>query len=195
MKITLKKNSWHFRFYEYAMCSSTPPMSLCPYFWSLVGLVAILPILLIFKSIILICGAHDRVLNRIDEKRKEKNLAMTSEQLQKSYEKMVRKSNIMDTIGKIVASIGIAAILIIMITLMIIAASEMGWMKMLLTTVISITSLSVICGIVWFLLNFNFRRISNLSIVTMIRGMIISVYTKACPIIDWEDAIDHNIKK
>jgi hypothetical protein len=195
MKITLNKNSWHFRFYHYTTGSSTPPMSLCPYFWSLVGLAVLFPILLIAKGIISLLKVRDRFRNKFIAQKKEKEKMLTGEALEKHYEKMVRKLELTDTIGKAFAFISILSIVFLIITLFAIGISELGWFKMMVQTFIAFGIVISAFGVVWLLQQivigsvYLSQMISNLSGIQMIKGMIISAYTKACPIIDWNEEI------
>mgnify|MGYP000741896822 CR=1 FL=1 len=45
MKVTLNRESWHYRLFKKEFPYTTPPASLCPYFWTIVGLCLVTPFL------------------------------------------------------------------------------------------------------------------------------------------------------
>ena len=67
-RITLDRNSWHFKYYCWVLNTKTPPATLCPYFWTMICLIAIAPIILFFAGIYFLFNKVVNIYNYLGEK-------------------------------------------------------------------------------------------------------------------------------
>ena len=84
MEIKLNKNSWHFKMYE-SVVSTNPPKSLCPYFWSMVLIICISPMILLFKLVDYIGDSFTKLRNKLTPKKVKPEL---------SYDEWVKKREV-----------------------------------------------------------------------------------------------------
>lgn len=211
MNVTLNQNSWHFKLYS-KVAGNNPPKTLCPYFWSLVAIIVLSPMLLT----IYVIGSGIEFFNNIKENeriKKEMEDTRTYEEVMAEYRKKwdeqdrkereshARWSKITDVVTWISKRILFPILCVGVIYGIYNAGSKMGWGQFF----IAIGMCSLIIGFIifwiWVIEKYGNRiagpigrGLSKLNpfkwgITQIIGGMIYSAYTKACPIINWEGEI------
>lgn len=181
MQITLNKNSWHFKYYKWSLESETPPKSLCPYFWSMVGLILLFPFILLIKGL---SYRHDKSF----EKKWEKRAKMTPEQIQKANKRDDRRDRIIEYVGKGFVGIILLFGVFLIGALIYTGIGELGWLEFVkrLFMIIGILTVLVLIVITWVDKNIG-GKIINSKLVQVPIAMVKAVYTKACPLIKWND--------
>lgn len=202
-QVTLNKDSWHFSYYS-LIVSDTPPKTLCPYFWTMVLLLLLSPIigLFLFFSFIMknVTKFFDTILPKKEEKRK------TWEEIEKEWEetklRKIKKeqfwSKVTDKFVWIMKHIVLPLIVVALVYFVYKAGIKEGWMTLLVKFGIAILFVIFIIGIVVLIEKFGgtvgkfiLKCLKPLNVlnwkVTKICGEMIKVaYTKACPLITWE---------
>jgi ABC-type multidrug transport system fused ATPase/permease subunit len=206
-QVKLNKDSWHFKYYS-LIVSDNPPKSLCPYFWTMVPLILLSPLVGLIMSIFYIMKYITMFFDWIVPKKEKKQKSM--KEYQREYKKIIetqrekekRREKFWNSVGDkfswcftyIFVPLGI----IILIYTVFSTAVKVGWLKFLIYLGLAILTLGLIVGFIIFVETFGGRIgkfISKcLSIlnpfnwkVTKICGeMIVATYTKMCPIITWE---------
>lgn len=182
-KISLNKNSWHYRYYSWVLCKDSTPKTLCPYFWTMVVLVLFLPVVLFIKLIGMLFNFFDK---RHSEKLYKKLLDENYD-----YEKERAKSRKIDKVIEIIGKVVTGFILLCLVTLLGLAlytgVKEVGWLTALknLFTLIGIitTFLLIVAGIAELEIG---SKIVKSKFIQVPKAMIIAVYTKSCPLVDWK---------
>lgn len=177
MKIELKKDSWHFKFYTF-MVDDNAPKSLCPYFWTLVVSMLLSPAILVFKLLSFIGNTFKR--KRVDTSK------MTIVELKEYYDAETKKLKHQNKISAII----LVSILIVFglatVICLIFCIIRDGFVAILpLLIIIGLTLIIILLGKV----NEKYKvmyKLSNVSLFVMIRGMIKAIYTKTCPLINWK---------
>lgn len=207
MNVTLSKDSWHYKIYKRVL-GGNPPMSLCPYFWSIVGILIVSPILLIILGGPKLIDSFKKILPTINLKSKPKP-EKTYEQMVQEYLDIQTKNRIRDARINRLVNFGtsfliwvvVPVLAMILIWIIYDAGVKVGWLNLLLGLVYAIGGMGVCIGVIYgfiYLIErysdsiggtmgkfFKFINPLNWSIVQMIGGMIYATYKKACPIIDW----------
>lgn len=212
MKVTLNKNSWHYKFFKFMLEGAEPPKSLCPYFWILVGLIVCSPALGIVSLIIKIGKFVDKFTSKF--KKKKEKTEKTFEQWEAEWDAKRLKEKIkaerMAKIGKIIGKIflfGIAPLCILYAFYQFyLSAQVVGWKHILTATGIVvgiiICLVGIVCAFQWFADKY-FEKIGEgivkfsifiFTPVKWIGWMIKAGYEKACPLVEWEGE-DTEVKK
>jgi MFS family permease len=179
MEITLDKAGFLARYYEWTFKKEVPNW-LCPYFWVIVFLVVLFPVVLFMKLIIYLI-------------KKFKSNPQTDEEWEKNYLKRLKVEDIMISIGIVVLILfcifGLGFLGYTLISLII----KHGFLVLL--KVLGI--LSIVFGFC-FLLVIGFDKlidkIAYSKTSSIIIGMIKSLYHKVCPHINWVDSRKTNDK-
>ena len=206
-QVKLNKDSWHFKYYS-MIVSSNPPKSLCPYFWTMVLLILLSPLVGLIMSIVYIMKYITMFFDWIVPKKEKKQKSM--KEYQREYKKIMetqkekekRREKFWNSVGDkfswFFTYIFVPSGLLLLIYKVFSVAVKVGWLKFLIYFGLAILTLGLIVGFIIFVETFGGRIgkfISKcLSIlnpfnwkVTKICGeMIVATYTKMCPIITWE---------
>lgn len=210
MGITLNKNSWHFKYYS-SMISHTPPRSLCPYFWTMVLLIIISPVigagLLVSFISKQIKSAFEYVkfLFRSREpevKKPQRTIEELIDEMDKQYAAELARSQKWNKAGDVVSKFFKWVVTPIMGLFLLFslggAIYDAGWLTTLITIGIIILFVGVIVGLIYIIEEygsrmgkgiskfFSFINPLNWKLVIIIGEMIKTAYTKACPLITWE---------
>jgi MFS family permease len=180
MNITLNKNSWHFKIYS-KVISNTPPKSLCPYFWSMVFIIAFSPYFLLTHGFSYLF----QMIPKRKVKYKKPLIEMTQQELDVELERQEKKLNRMEKTGKVILiSLGIFALSIIVVSFYI-TISKIGFLEFLnmLFSIIGFVTTVYFIGVS---IGKNAKKIKNSNVVKVPGAMIKAVYTKTCPIINWK---------
>ena len=202
MKVTLNKTSWHYRFFHLMLPYTTPPKSLCPYFWILVGLVVTSPVILIIH---LLEKIRDFFTAKFPKKTKKQKPDKTIEQYEAEWEarriKSDRRAAFFEKIGgffgKVFGYVVVPAIGLFGIFYLFYKAATVGWLEVLIVISIILLLIGGIGLIIW-LGDMFFEKYSDALVRLIIRFfkflfkpfrliglMIKAVYEKACPLVDW----------
>jgi hypothetical protein len=217
MQIKFNTKSWHFRYYTFMVGKSNPPRTLCPYFWSLVGITAIAPILFlvfaIFKTVELF--GKLRIGKYLNKFRKPAPVLSFEEELERLRKRQRRSENVGKFVGGFfvglailgvifVASLlggefGILPLVIGLFAIIGVIATSFVFVKLYIDLEVGekIAESKMVCvtrnilgkvnvlGKVWrFLKTYLFGKIwKGLQIIGQ---MVKAVYTKSCPMIEWE---------
>ena len=190
MKVTLKKNSWHFRYYRFLTLSDSPPKTLCPYFWSLVFLTVALPVLLLARLFVTVVEKAGEWESSKREARKNWSPDEWDEYYKERRKKQEIQSKKTEKIGKaffVLAMIALASMLVYGIIVMV---SEGGWLKFLIVLGVGAAVAGILVGILWLLVNKGglvIDWIRRSFVFNFFGGMISAAYNKACPMIDWQN--------
>jgi hypothetical protein len=217
-EVKLNKNSWHFKYYSYVV-SSEMPKSLCPYFWTMILILILSPILLI--------GLLIKYLSKILPKKEEKQF--TIEQLvdksHKDVEREKKRKLFWNKMGRLFSKYILLPISIISICYMIYLVCNsfgvFGFIQMILTILIlggvMAVSILMIEKTVKYTSRFK-KYLPNLSkplskllniftkpfkiifsffykVFKICGQMINAQYTKMCPMIIWEEESVNNGNK
>jgi hypothetical protein len=179
MKIELKKDSWHFKFYTF-MVDGNAPKSLCPYFWTLVVSMLLSPAILIFKLLSLIGKTFKRKRKRVDTSK------MTIPELEEYFFAETKRFKRQNKLSAIIILSLLVPLILGIVVLMVYAVIKDGVIALLPILIMSsLTFLIFLLGRV----NEKYKvmyKLSNVSLFVMIRGMIKAIYTKTCPLINWK---------
>lgn len=205
MNITLNKNSWHFRIYK-SLISDNPPKSLCPYFWSLVSVLLLSPVILPALGIIKLSDLWGMVKSK-HFKQKKFTIDDFWELENKKQKRRDYFNKILDKVYDVIKFIFLWIILPIMVVGFIYVLYDIintkGWYTLfqaLLVYLIIFSIIGVIASIIIifggrisdFLVRFlNYINPLKWSISIIIGGMVHSVYKKTCPIINWEGDLEN----
>jgi hypothetical protein len=149
-------------------------MNLCPYFWSLVSLLALFPFIAFFKIVKLLCLRSLKVIP-IKEDISKKIEAFNDKHEVKI--KKVQKAAGLMLMWLYFGLIGVGGLLVIIFTV-----ADGKWMELLAF----IGGLALLVGLV-ILIIFGGIKISESDTFTMIKGMIKSKKNKVCPAIEWKE--------
>lgn len=212
MKVTLNKNSWHYKFFKFMLEGVEPPKSLCPYFWILVGLIVCSPVIGLAALVIKIGKFLDSIVSKFVPKKqkKEKTLeeweAEWRAQRLKRDAKAARMEKIGKFFGKIAIWVGLPSVLVLVIYGVYSNVVKLGWYHMLVGLGLCIVLAFGLFGIVklfeWFFDRYFDtigRGITKFAIFIFtpfkwIGWMIKAGYEKACPLVEWQGE-DTEVKK
>jgi len=177
-QVSLNKNSWHFKYYSFVV-SDTPPKTLCPYFWTMIALIFMSPLIGLISSFVFIHKHISLFFDKIVPKKEKKEKSF--EQIEKEWK--VMKENKKRREEK---------------------WNKIGWIKFLIHLGLAILIIALFLGFIFLWEKFtdkvidkiNFKRLNPLSwkITNIIGEMIKTAYTKACPLITWEETETTKIK-
>ena len=205
-QVKLNKNSWHYRYYSQIVGSYTPK-SLCPYFWSLVGLLMLSPFIFFIYYMTMFSDYVTKKIDKILPKKKvkydyPKNDDEWVEYFKKQNELSERREKYWDKIFSkttIIAKWIVLPILVIALVYLIYYGGEKyGWLSLLIRIGLALLFIGIIFGIVVFIekitetLGGGFNKVWKYinpfkwTITKMIGGMIYAWYKKSCPLIEWE---------
>ena len=188
MKIQLNKNSWHFNYYS-SVISDRTPKTLCPYFWTMVTLIVLSPVLLPFMLGIKI----NKMIPKKKPVPKKSIFDMTDEELDVETKRINKRLKRSEIVGKIVMTIFILFIVSLVVLTFYLGAKKDGWFEVLKTMFSLIGLWSVMYFTITFLIEHNVGSkvskmlcgVSKCNIIRVPVEMIKSFYTKACPLINW----------
>lgn len=207
MNITLNQNSWHFKIYD-AVVGSTPPKSLCPYFWTLVTIFLFSPVILIMWVLFKLISFIEWIKTKSPFKKKEDNRPydVIAAEIIKKWDDKERKEREdherwvkITIIGtKIFKWVILPLILIGSIYGVYVAGNKIGWVSFLTHIAIVFGFIALVIFWIFIIEKYgsnlfkpfrrHIRKINPLKwgITQIIGGMIYSTYKKTCPIITWE---------
>lgn len=202
MKVTLNRESWHYRLFKKELPYTNAPASLCPYFWTIVGLCLVTPFLSAGRGLERL---SKWVANLIPKPKEVVKPQQSHEEWIAEWDARRKKDKIkqerLDKFGKIfgkgllyllfiVAGIAITFVLYTVVT-------ESKLMELVVALILFASMVGFVLGLVWAIEKFGhhlsngvisfFKWINPLkwSITKMIGWMIISGYTKMCPLVEW----------
>jgi len=208
MNVTLNQNSWHFKIYS-KVVGNTPPKTLCPYFWSLVAIITLSPLLLFVHIVGLVTKFFDNIEKNRRIKKEMKD-TRTNEEIMEAYRKkwdeedrkekesVERWNKITEVVTIffkwVVLPLGCVSVIYFIYS----TGNKIGWYQLLALVAVSIGFIAFIFFWVWLIEKYGNkifgpigRGLGKLNpfkwgVTQIIGGMIYSVYKKACPIITWE---------
>lgn len=199
-QVTLNKNSWHYKIYDYFVGGT--PKSLCPYFWTLVALFVFSPaIFLIWCSVLimkLIFDTFTRILNLVYKPKKktyEEQRAKERKQEERRRKKAIFWNKVGDGLMVVVKYVLLPSLLLL-IGYGVYLAIDKGKVVELLTVILVGVGFLVLIFVFGYLLSkyenqvsraiaWPFRPIVKLFKITGM--MIVGLYKKACPLINWKE--------
>ena len=189
MQIQLNTDSWHFRLYK-IIISETPPKTLCPYFWSMVGIIVFSPIILLLAGIVYLKDKIDNIQYQREKK-------LTHEEKIKISKRNMKIQDFFEVLGKIII-FSLLLFVIIVICVGIYQLFEEGKVfNFLIGIGFGILIILIMIGLVNLILFFNKNnykeKLMNTRFIKFFKKlfmickeMVISLYNKACPIIEWK---------
>jgi amino acid transporter len=203
MNVTLNKNSWHFKLYE-SVVGSNPPKSLCPYFWTMVLVICVSPLILIFKLVSFIGDGFTKIKKKLvtEEVKPELSYDEWIQSREEEFEKLMIRREKWDKATDIFLIV-LKWVMIPLLGLLFIyglyeAGKTLGLIGILTAIGISLLIISIILGLVYLIEEHGHKAVGpigrflrwinplNWEITQMIGGMIYATYKKACPLIEWE---------
>ena len=203
-QVTLNKDSWHFKYYS-MIVSDNPPKSLCPYFWTMIPLILLSPVI---GLIVVLAFIHKHVTSFFDsivpkKVKKEK----TFEDLEREHKewkiKSEKREQTWQNIGKkfawILKFIVLPSLIIYLGYLIYTTGIKIGWFRFFINLVGGIVIVSMVIGFIVLVETYGGRvgkfilkllrplNIINWKVTKICGEMIVATYTKMCPIITWED--------
>jgi hypothetical protein len=217
-EVKLNKNSWHFKYYSYVV-SSEMPKSLCPYFWTMILILILSPILLIEPLI--------KYLSKILPKKEKKELTIEQlvDKFHKDAEREKKRTLFWNKMGRFFSKYILLPISIIFICYMIYLGCNslgvFGFIQMILIISISGGVMAVLILMIEKTVKYTSRfkkYLPNLSkplskllniftkpfkiifsfiykVFKICGQMINAQYTKMCPMIIWEEESVNNGNK
>jgi hypothetical protein len=181
MQVNLSKNSWHAKYYKWSTSNPVKFMNLCPYFWSLVSLLASFPVLLFFKFVKFLYLGSLKIIPKKEETYKpQSKISKKIEAFNDKHEvkiKKVKKAAGLVLMWFYFGVIGAGGLFAIIFTV-----ADGKWMELLAF----IGGLALLFGLICLII-FGGSRISESDTYSMIKGMIKSKKDKICPGIEWKD--------
>lgn len=215
MAIKLKTDSWHYRFFDKNFPHSSPPKSLCPYFWILVGLMVLYPFIKGAEIVMALGNAFGKLFSPKIKPEPYETFEEKLERWKAENERERRKQERMEKIGKLFGKFLFYVVLpLAMIFLLVyiwVTAQRFGWYDVLIAIGITIAGTASFVSLLYLIDNANTSwdnsewgqkiniRLSKIFdgvvkvmeyIVTPLKWigwMIKASYEKACPIVEWED--------
>jgi hypothetical protein len=179
-KISLNKNSLHYKFYSWILNTTNPPKTLCPYFWSYVTIILLIPLILIVKL--------TSILYDLNKKNKiEKLMSMSVEELEKKEKKEIKVTKILETIGVSISILFSVVFITICFLGLFDIGNKIGWFKTIIGLFSVIGMTTTVYGLFYVLLKTNFlMKIYKSKIIQIPILMIKSLYNKSCPLVEWK---------
>lgn len=178
-EVTLSKSAWHVKFFTWATGSAPKWNNLCPYFWSLVSLLIIFPLLLLWKIVKLIFKGISSIIENIPEKPEKEYVS------KEPTPQSIKRLKIFDSILKWIARIVIILYLSLCVITIILAIYKLFMAEGAVLSFIYIFAfigvLAVVIAIIWGIISY-----LNSDTHEMIKGMIHAKKQKYCPHINWK---------
>lgn len=203
-QVTLNKDSWHFKYYS-LIVSDNPPKSLCPYFWTMVPLLLLSPVI---GLIVVLFFIHKHVTSFFDSivpkkvkkektfedlEREHKEWKIRSEKREKTWQ------NIGNKFAWVLKFVVLPLLMIYLVYMIYKMGIKLGWDRFFIYLGLAIVFILILIGLIYvietyggrvgkFVLNFlkPFNPL-NWKVTKICGEMIVATYTKMCPIITWED--------
>jgi hypothetical protein len=213
MQVTLNKDSWHYKYYS-AMVGSKPPRTLCPYFWIMVALIIISPIVGSIFLIGKITSFISKGYNKLKPKKVkpsetyEETLARWDKERAAETKRYLFWGKVGDICFKLFKWVIIPVIGITILYVLSSSAYQMGWLVTLITISIILFLIGIMLSIYWLIDRygevvgggfirlvvtiFKFINPFNWKITMIIGEMIKAGYTKACPLIQWDENLEES---
>jgi hypothetical protein len=189
-KVSLDKNSWHFKYYSLVTGNETPK-TLCPYFWTMVILVLLSPVILFIVGIAKLVSYISKFVNKnkpvkVYDEVKEQKKRLRSVKLEKIFE--------------IIAKVVLGFLLLVFVSLIIYAfydtVGKIGWFQLLksvfavigLCTSVTLITLGLVEVRIGRLIMKTKFMVGLGKMLSVIKSMVIAVYTKSCPLVEWGDS-------
>jgi hypothetical protein len=185
-KITFNKNSWHFWYYSNVF-SKEQPKVLCPYYWIMVYLILMSPIILPILGI-------KKTFHYIGSKFKTDKPKLEKEY---NHKKEMKRLKIGEMIGKILSVMLVILLVGLLGYAIVHGISKYGWLTALKKVLIHLlmglgisASIIVLLTICWYTIK-GFRficlKLYNTNFIQVPKEMVVAIYKKACPIIEWKN--------
>jgi len=191
MEVSLSRNSWHAKYYNFVKghYPTYEFKSLCPYFWTILTLVLLSPVIVLWKvfnklAIKPVGSAINytihKALSQPSKPRKEPS------KISKWYDRNDKK--IGDWFGKIyLITMGLISLIILIVGIVTLFQENGAWLGF-------VYIFAFIGGFVsLFLLIWGVISLSDTDTWKMIRGMIYSTKNKVCPMIKWDEPIKNKV--
>ena len=179
MDITFNYQNWLSRYYAWVF-GVNPPNWLCPFFWLIIFLVALSPIILIVKGFVAII----RKIPAQSKKRAEYLKNETTEQYQRRHQKNDTRMKIAQIIGKVIFGIVLlfyAGIIIYALYLSMMAYDFHDWMIRALILLGGLVAIAgVLIGVGWAV----FKTFTS-NAANTVYHLIGMAYHTVCPHITW----------
>lgn len=217
MKVSLNKDSWHFKYYTHCI-GGNPPRTLCPYFWIMVSLILASPFIGLANLISYV------VKTLVTLRYKMSPIKKQTPKPQKTYEELIKElekqnelhdrrrerwSKVGDFMSIISKWVMLPLLIVGLVISIYLAGDTMGWMSFLIRIGISILLIGVFITLIHYSIKYErelgrgfnkvFRIINplNWKLIQIIGEMIVAGYTKACPLVDWvgEDKNENSVQE
>lgn len=208
-QVTLNKNSWHFKYYS-LIVSDNPPKSLCPYFWTMVLLIVLIPLIAFFMVFAFIHKHLTNFFEKIHPQKQRKE--ETYEEIMARWEKekvrdLKRKQfwdKATDVFIFIFKYIFIPVATISLLYWGYLQTVKVGFINVIAALGIIIVVMGIVFGFIKLIEtyggkfgNFILKCVRPLNVfnwkVTKVCGQMIKAqYTKMCPLITWEGELKNH---
>jgi len=202
MKVTLNRESWHYRLFKKELPYTNAPASLCPYFWTIVGLCLVTPFTSAGRGLERLSKWVASLIPKPKEVVKPKQSHeewMAEWDVRRKQDKI--KQERLDKFGKI-AGKGFLYLLLICGSIgvvfglyTIVTTSKL--LELVVALILVVSMVGFVLGLVWAIEKFGhylsnwvisfFKWINPFkwSITKMIGWMIVAGYKKMCPLVEW----------
>ena len=192
MEVSLSRNAWHSKYYNFVKghYPTYDFKSLCPYFWTMVSLILLSPVIVSWKVIKMIikrpvksvgnviASSVDKVFSQPIKPRKEPS------KFSKWYDRNGEK--IGEWFGKIyLITMGLIALTLLIVGIVILFQEKGAWLGFVYIFTI-IGGLVSLFSLIWLVISF-----FETDIWKMIKGMMYSTKNKVCPMITWKNDEDN----
>ena len=184
MQITLSKNNIFSRYYRWVFRDRLP-MSLCPFFWTMIFLIVLSPIILTFKLVMYIV---DNV-HFPSKPRKERS----AEYWEKRHKQNQKFEKVSSKVGKVIVGFFIGCYVVLVLIFIVTSIGKVGWLHFFIYLFSLVGLIGSIVGVLCaFITTDILERIGRSAIIQIPVHMISAVYHKMCPIINWVDKTETN---
>lgn len=187
MQITLSKNNIFSRYYRWVFRDRLP-MSLCPFFWTMIFLIILSPIILTYKLVMYI---HDNVhLTVTPSKPRKERTADYWAGREKRNKKFEKWSSL---IGKVIFGLLMTFYGVMIIIFIVVSVDKLGWFQFFVYLFSLVGLIGTIVGVLYAFLTTDLgEKIIQSAVVQIPVHMISAIYHKMCPIINWVDKTETN---
>ena len=193
MEIKLNKNSWHFKYYSYVV-SDNPPKTLCPYFWTMLLIIVLTPLLLIVWALGLVSEKIIKLIDYLESKKKEKTLEEILKIEEQKKKREIFWTKFSEYFSMFVKYIILPFAILVLIFEFYLTVNIVGIGLFFGGLIIILLCLIGLVSIIYYLTehtpNLKFLNILNpfsWKVTKIVIEMIKTQYTKACPLITWEE--------
>jgi hypothetical protein len=187
---SFRKDSNHVKFFKWLwkVDPTERYKNMCPYFWSYVGTLCILPLLLLAKLLYFLLPAKKSISKAGDYMADTKVVKYTGKKVTKAFEVVAEQDKLWYYVDKFLKWAWI--VMMSFFGLMILGAIGYGFYKHPVEALVWVGGITLGCIVIYFIVvlftETNFVR-SITYPFRLFGDMVVNLYRNACPLITWEE--------